>query len=167
MIPAPPATAAADPLRRHLLRAGSASVAALALVAAGALRPTRVLASEWRREAFTARSFGEALKAYGAAASTESREIVFIAPELAENGAQVVVEIVSKLPDTRSIAIFSEKNRMPLAASLHFANGALPQVRIPLKLAESTRVRVVVGTADGRYWHVQRDIRVTLGGCAA
>jgi len=165
-IPSAPA-AVNDPLRRHLLRGAGATAATLALAVTGMLRPSRVLATEWRHRAFTARTFPDALKAYGASLSTNSREIEFSAPELAENGAQVVVEIVSHLPDTESIAIFSEKNRTPLAASLRFANGALPQVRIPLKLAESMRVRAVVRTGDGRYWHAQREIQVTIGGCAA
>ena len=54
---------------------------------------------------------------------------------------------------------------MPLAASFSFANGALPQVRVPLKMAETSRVRAVVKTADGKQWHAQREIKVTLGGC--
>lgn len=155
-----------DAARRHFLRAGGASAAMMALAAAGLLRPVRVLAAEWQRNAFTANTFPAALKAYGAAASAESRDIVLTAPDIAENGAQVVVEIVSNLPGSQSIAVFAEKNPMPLAASLQFANGALPQVRIPLKLAETTRLRAVVKTADGKVWHAQREIRVTLGGCA-
>ncbi|HEX5801825.1 MAG TPA: thiosulfate oxidation carrier protein SoxY [Azospira sp.] len=155
-----------DPARRHVLRAGCASVAMMALVAGGLLRPTRVLAAEWQRNAFTATTFAGALQAYAAANSTESREIVFTAPDIAENGAQVVIEIASNLPGSQSIAIFAEKNPMPLAAVVHFANGALPQVRIPLKLAETMRLRAVVKTADGKIWHAQREIRVTLGGCA-
>lgn len=155
-----------DSARRHFLRAGGASLATMALVAAGLLRPARVLAAEWQKGAFTANTFAGALKAYGATQSTESRDIVFTAPDIAENGAQVVVEIASNLPGSQSIAVFAEKNPLPLAATLHFANGALPQVRLPLKLAETMRVRAVVKTADGKFWHAQREIRVTLGGCA-
>lgn len=151
-------------LRRHLLRASGAG-AALGMLAA--LTPVRVLAAEWSRSAFTATTFADALKAHGSAGSAESGEIVFTAPEIAENGAQVVVEIASRLPGSQSIAIFVEKNPMPLAATFVFSNGALPQVRVPLKMAETSRVRAVVRTADGKFWHAQREIKVTLGGCAA
>ncbi len=152
--------------RRHFLRTSSASTALVALAAAGLLKPVRVLAAEWQRDAFTANTFAGALKAYGAATSAESRDLVLNAPDIAENGAQVVVDIASNLPGSQTIAVFAEKNPMPLAASVHFANGALPQLRIPLKLAETMRVRAVVRTADGKIWHAQREIRVTLGGCA-
>ena len=152
----------ADALRRYLLRASGAA-ATLGLLTA--LMPTRVLASEWRRNAFTATTIGNAVKAYGVGSSAESRDIVMSAPEIAENGAQVVVEISSNLPGSQTIAVFVDKNPMPLAASFTFSSGALPQVRVPLKMAESSRVQAIVRTADGKYWHAQREIKVTLGGC--
>ena len=156
----------ADPLRRHLLRASGASTALVLLAATGALSARRVLAASWPRDAFTATTFNDSLKAHGSAVSTESREIVFTAPEIAENGAQVVIEITSNLPGSQTISVFVEKNPMPLAGSFRFANGALPQVRVPLKMAETSRIRAVVRTADGKQWHAQREIKVTLGGCA-
>jgi sulfur-oxidizing protein SoxY len=159
-------TSAIDcPLRRHLLRAAGASSATLLLAAAGMLRPSRVLAAEWPRNAFTATTFNDALKAHGSSGSAESRDIVFTAPDIAENGAQVVIEVTSNIGGSQSLSIFVEKNPMPLAASFSFANGALPQVRVPLKMAESSRVRTIIRTADGKLWHAQREIKVTLGGC--
>lgn len=155
-----------DAQRRHLLRAGGVGGAYLALIAGGLLAPTRVIAGEWQRPAFTATNFADALKAHGSHNSSEHRDIVFNAPEIAENGAQVTVEVASNLPETQSISIFVEKNPMPLAATFNFANGALPQVRVPLKMAETSRVRAVIRTADGKRWHAQREIKVTLGGCA-
>lgn len=157
---------APDTRRRLFLRGCAATPALAALAATGLLAPTRVLAADWQKAAFTATNFNDALKAYGTPNSAESREIVVMAPEIAENGAQVVIEITSNLPGSQTIAIFAQKNPMPLCASLSFANGALPQVRVPLKLAETTRIRAVVRTADGKIWHAQREVKVTLGGCA-
>jgi sulfur-oxidizing protein SoxY len=105
------------------------------------------------------------LKAYGAGNAGESRDIVITAPEIAENGAKVEVEIASNLPDTRSIAVFSDRNPMPLCAALEFGRAALPFSRLQLKLAETTRVRAVVKTGDGRTHIASREIKVTLGGC--
>jgi sulfur-oxidizing protein SoxY len=158
-------TACSDPLRRHLLRTAGASSALAALAVAGILRPGQVIAADWPRGPFTATSFNDALKAHGSNGSSEGRDIVFNAPDIAENGAQVVIEVTSNIATTQSISVFVEKNPMPLAASFSFANGALPQVRVPLKMAESSRVRVVIRTTDGKLWHAQREIKVTLGGC--
>lgn len=155
-----------NPLRRILLESAGAASAVGLLLAAGLLKPARVLAAEWQRQAFTATSFNESLKAYGAEHSLDSRDIVIGAPDISENGAQVPVDIVSNIPGNQTIAVFVEKNPTPLAASLSFASGALPQVRLQLKMAESSRLRVTVKAADGKTYHASREIKVTLGGCA-
>jgi sulfur-oxidizing protein SoxY len=154
-----------NPLRRILLKSLGASGAFGALLVAGLLKPTRVLATEWQRQAFTATNFGQSLKAYGAENSAENRDIVINAADISENGAQVPIEIISNIPGNQTIAVFVEKNPMPLAASISFANGAAPQMRVQLKMAESSRIRVVVRSADGKTYHANREIKVTLGGC--
>ncbi|MGE5492948.1 MAG: thiosulfate oxidation carrier protein SoxY [Actinomycetota bacterium] len=154
-----------NPLRRKLLKGGTASAALLPLLGTGLLVPGRALAAPWNRPAFTARNIGDALKAYGAPAAPESRDIVINAPEIAENGAKVEVEITSNLPDSRSIALFSDKNPMPLCAAIEFGKNAVPFCRLQVRLAETTRVRAVVKTGDGKTYIASREIKVTLGGC--
>jgi len=156
-----------DRLRRLLLKAATAGVSAGAMLTAGLLRPTVVLAADWNRAAFTATSLSEAIRAAGAAGSSDSSGIVIKTVEIAENGAQVPVEVISNIPDSQSISIFIEKNPMPLAASLTFARGAQARVRLQLKMAESSRIRVVVRAADGKNHHASREVKVTLGGCGA
>ena len=152
-------------LRRKLLKGGSATALLAPWIGTGLLLPGKVLAAEWNKTAFTARSVGEALKAWGAANAGESRDIVVSAPEIAENGAKVEVDITSQVPATRSIAVFADRNPMPLCAAIEFSGGALPYCRVQIKLAETTRVRAVVKTADGKTYVAFREIKVTLGGC--
>ena len=152
-------------LRRKLLKGGTAAALLAPWLGTGLLVPGRILAAEWNRAAFTARTIGEALKAFGAAAATESRDVLIIGPEIAENGAKVEVEITSHIPGTRNIAVFADKNPMPLCAAIDFAGAALPYCRLQLKLAETTRVRAVVKACDGKSHVAFREIRVTLGGC--
>ncbi len=154
-----------DALRRHLLKGGISFSLLAPLLGSGLLMPTAVLAVEWNRPAFAARTVGDALKAYGAANATESREILGNAPEIAENGAKVEVEITSNLANTRSLAIFADKNPMPLCAALEFSGSALPYARVQLKLAETMRIRALAKTADGKTHVAFREIKVTLGGC--
>ena len=151
-------------LRRKLLQ-GSASALLVPLLGTGLLMLGRVLAAEWNQNAFSARNANDALKAYGAAAAIESREITISAPEIAENGAKVEVEITSNLANTRSLAIFADKNPMPLCATLDFTGNALPYSKIQVKLAETTKIRAVAKTSDGKYHVAFREIKVTLGGC--
>jgi sulfur-oxidizing protein SoxY len=50
---------------------------------------------------------------------------------------------------------------------LEFAPNVLPWCRLQVKLAESTRLRVIVRTEDGKNHVAFREIKVTLGGCGA
>ena len=151
-------------LRRKLLKGGSAALIAPWL-GTGLLLPGKVIAAEWNRNAFTARQAADALKAYGVTNATESRDIVINAPEIAENGAKVEVDISSNIPNTRSIAVFADKNPMPLCGTFDFTESMLPYVRMQIKLAETTRLRAVVKTADGKFYVAYREVKVTLGGC--
>ena len=85
--------------------------------------------------------------------------------EIAENGAKVEVDITSQVPATRSIAVFADRNPMPLCAAIDFSGGALAYCRVQIKLAETTRVRAVVKATDGKTYVAFREIKVTLGGC--
>ena len=151
-------------LRRKLLQ-GSASALLAPLLGTGLLIPGRILAADWNQNAFAARNANDALKAYGAATAIESRDILIAAPEIAENGAKVEVEITSNLANTRSLAIFADKNPTPLCAALDFSSNALPFAKVQIKLAETTRIRAVAKTSDGKYHVAFREIKVTLGGC--
>lgn len=152
-------------LRRKFLKAGASAALLSPLLGMGLLVPTRVLAVEWNKSAFTSRNVGDALKAYGSATATETRDIVINAPEIAENGAKVEVEVSSNIANTRSLAIFADKNPMPLCSAIEFSGPVLPYVREQLKLSETTRIRVVAKTGDGKSHVAFREIKVTLGGC--
>ena len=152
-------------LRRRFLKAGASAAALSPWLGSGLLLPTRVLAAEWQKNAFSARQINDALKAYGSTSAVESWDIVINAPEIAENGAKVEIEISSNIPNTRSLAVFADKNPMPLCSIIEFSGPVLPYVREQLKLSESTRIRVVAKTGDGKTHVAFREIKVTLGGC--
>lgn len=149
--------------RKLLQRAGGAGTLAAA-IAAGLLRPQELLAAGWNKDAFRAKSAQDALSNLGAAGLTESKDIVIDAPQIAENGAVVPIEITSNVPGTKSIAVVIEKNPFPLAARFDFMEGALPFVKVNVKMGESSNVRVVA-EAGGKYYTAARDIKVTIGGC--
>lgn len=152
-------------LRRQFLKGGLSAALLTPLLGTGLLTPTRVLAADWNRPAFTARNIGDALKAYGSANAVESREILINAPEIAENGAKVEIEVTSNIANTRSLAVFADKNPMPLCSSIEFSGPVLPYFREQIKLSETTRIRVVAKTAEGKFHVAFREIKVTLGGC--
>lgn len=116
------------------------------------------------RPAFAATTIADALKAIGAEGAKESAEIAFKAPDIAENGAVVPVEIESKLPNTRGIAIFVEKNPHVMTAQFAFPDGTEPFVSTRVKVAESSLIHAVVKTDAGAFYTTKL-VKVTLGGC--
>jgi sulfur-oxidizing protein SoxY len=135
----------------------------LGALAALLAKPLAALAA-WNESAFGAKTPQDALKGIGAANPAPSKEIVIDAPQIAENGAVVPIEIVSNIPGTSWIAVVLEKNPFPLAARFDFKEGALPYVKLNVKMAETADVRVVA-SAGGRHYSATREIKVTIGGC--
>ena len=135
----------------------------LGALAAWLATPLAALAA-WNESAFGAKTPQDALKGIGAANTAPSKEIVIDAPQIAENGAVVPIEISSNIPGTSSLAVVLEKNPFPLAAKFDFMEGAAPYVKLNVKMAETADVRVVA-TAGGRHYSATREIKVTIGGC--
>jgi len=154
-----------DLTRRTLLKGAGAGGALMAALAAGLLKPIAVFAADWNHGAFEAKETAATLKALGATAAADSKDLVLNAPEIAENGAVVPVDIVSKIPNTVSIAVLVDKNPFPLSASFDFAEGAQPDISVRLKLSQTSNVKAVAKTADGKFYTVQKEVKVTVGGC--
>lgn len=151
-------------VRRSLLRLTSGFIAIAAAGAAGMLRPMLARAAPWNKAGFESKALADALKSLGAAGAAESRDIVITAPDIAENGAVVPIEISSAIAGTTSIAVIIEKNPFPLAAQFDFDNGALPYVKLNVKMNETSDIRAVA-TAGGRRYAATKEIKVTIGGC--
>jgi sulfur-oxidizing protein SoxY len=143
-------------------RRGLLKVAA-ALVVAGLLKPVAALAA-WNKAAFSSKTSADAMKSLGTPTAESSGGIVIEAPQIAENGAVVPIEITSNIPGTTSLAVLVEKNPYPLVARFDFKEGALPFVKINAKMGETSDVRVVA-TAGGKHYQATKEIKVTIGGC--
>jgi sulfur-oxidizing protein SoxY len=151
--------------RRKLLTGTSVAAIISPFLGLGVLVPTRTIAAEWQKTSFAARNINDALKAYGSTNAIETSDIMISAPEIAENGAKVEIEITSRIANTRSLAVFADKNPTPLCAEIEFGKNAQAYARIQVKLAESTRVRIIAKTQDGKNHVAFKEIKVTLGGC--
>jgi len=148
--------------RRSVIKAGGA--AALFAVFGGVLlQPGRALAA-WNKGAFEAKNIADAMKSVGVSNAEESKAIEIRAPEIAENGAVVPIDITSNIPGTTSISVFIEKNPFPYTGTFDFSQGAVPYVHLRVKIGESSPVRVVA-TAGGKHYTTAKEVKVTIGGC--
>jgi len=153
-----------NPTRRTVLRGAGRAGVLYTLIATGVFKTTAAIAAAWNKTAFDSKDTIGALKGIGANAAADSNDIILKAPTIAENGAVVPVDVVSNIPNTTSISILVEKNPFPLSAHFEFANGALPDVSVRLKFAQTSLVKAVV-KADGKFYTVQKEVKVTVGGC--
>lgn len=150
--------------RRTFLK-GSLAAGTIALAAAaGLLRPARVLAAEWPKDAFGAKKIEEALKSlYGTAQATASGAIKIKAPIQAENGAVVPIAVSAELPGVEAISIYVEKNNFPLVANVNLS-GAAGYFSTRMKMGQTSDVHVVC-KAGGKVYSAKQTIKVTVGGC--
>lgn len=150
--------------RRTFLK-GSLAAGTIALAAAaGLLRPARVLAAEWPKDAFGAKKIEEALKSlYGTAQATASGAIKIKAPIQAENGAVVPIAVSAELPGVEAISIYVEKNNFPLVANVNLS-GAAGYFSTRMKMGQTSDVHVVC-KAGGKLYSAKQTVKVTVGGC--
>jgi len=153
-----------DMIRRTVLKGASATGVLAGLLAAGVLKPTLAYASDWNKTAFEAKDPDSALKAIGAEGGAAHKDLVMKAPDIAENGAVVPVDVTSNIPNTTSLSILVLKNASPLSAHFEFANGASADAAVRLKVGETSIIRAIA-KADGKFYTAQKEVKVTVGGC--
>jgi sulfur-oxidizing protein SoxY len=126
--------------------------------------PIQALAAIWNKAAFEATSTPEAIKGLGITEEIPSKDIEIVAPDFAENGAVVQVEVRSRIPNTEAIAILVDKNPTQLIANFMFSNGAEPAVVTRIKMAETSNVQVIAKVGE-RYFTASKMVEVSLSGC--
>ena len=150
-------------LRRNVLKGATGAGAVAVAVAAGLVTPTRVLAVS-PRSAFEAKNVADVMKGMGVSNPADSKDITIKAPDIAENGAVVPVEVTSNIAGTSSIAIIAEKNATPLVAEFDFSGGAQGYISTRIKMGSTSLVRAVV-SAGGKSYTSTKEVKVTIGGC--
>jgi sulfur-oxidizing protein SoxY len=139
------------------------SLAVAGLLGATGLFPQYALA--FTKAAFDAKTIADALRAYGASAPTESKDVTLTAPEIAENGAVVPVAAATTLPGVKSILLLVEKNPNALSAKFDLSDAIEPAVSTRVKMGQTSDVYAVAITADGKAHYAKKEVKVTLGGC--
>lgn len=140
------------------------AVAGTALLAQYLGLPRTAWAAGRNQDAFNARSPQSVYHALGLPQPEESQAIIIDAPDVAENGANVPIEVSVNLPSVERALIIAERNLFPLLADISFSGRSEPWIEAKVKLAESSRVRVIA-QANGKLYTASRQVRVIVGGC--
>jgi len=150
-------------LRRNVLKSAAGASAVAVAVAAGLLKPTQAMAA-WNKSAFEAKNVGDALKGIGVTSPADSKDITIKAPDIAENGAVVPVEVATSIAGTTSIAILAEKNASPLVGTFGLTGGTEAFISTRIKMGQTSLIRAVVN-AGGKTYTSAKEVKVTIGGC--
>lgn len=150
--------------RRLFLKQAAASSVVIAAAGAGLLTPKTVLAA-WPEKAFEAKSIDVALKnLVGSTSSSKSGDITIKAPEIAENGAVVPIEVSTKKSKVESIVVLVEKNEFPLACSYNLGSNTEGFVKTRVKMGKTSNLTAVI-KSGGKLFSKSREVKVTIGGC--
>jgi len=152
--------------RRLFLASGTCFAAQAACgLATGLLIPGRVVA-QWPADLFFSRRLDDALSAVtGNTPFQQSPDVEILADTIAENGASVPVTILSRLPNTRAITLFSDANPNPAIARYRIGPGLEPRLGVRIKMGASGQL-IALAETDAGFFSTRKAIKVTAGGCA-
>ncbi len=137
-------------------------------VVAGLLATTGLFpqyAFAYNKPAFEAKNVADAIKALGASAPTESKDVTVGGPDIAENGAVVPLTVSTTLAGVKHLLLLVEKNPAALIAVFNVTDAIDANFQTRAKMGQSSDVYAVAITNDGKAFFAKKEVKVTLGGC--
>ena len=145
-------------IKNSMLFAGS-------LVAVPSLIVSRKAHASWPKKSFDIKDLTESVSSvYGHSNLEESSKVKLKAPEIAENGAIVPINVSTTLDNVESIMIFVENNPQPLSSGYKLTSLSEPSIGTRLKMGKTSNVMAAVKSGDKVYTSTQ-EVKVTIGGC--
>ena len=139
------------------------SAAVVGLLASTGLFPKYAFA--YNKVAFEAKNLAEVLKAVGAGAPVESKDVTIGGPDIAENGAVVPLTASTTLSGVKQMLILVEKNPAAMIAMFNVTDSVEANFATRAKMGQSSDVYAVAVMADGKTFFAKKEVKVTLGGC--
>jgi len=104
------------------------------------------------------------IAAFTGGADVGSEGITLIAPEIAENGNTVPIEV--NAPGAEAIIVFAAGNPTPAVATFNFGPLAAAQsAATRIRLAGTQDVIAIARMPDGTFVQASQEVKVTIGGC--
>ncbi|MEQ9261324.1 MAG: thiosulfate oxidation carrier protein SoxY [Roseovarius sp.] len=134
--------------RRQSLAIGASAIAALGLSGLPAF----------------ASATDDLINEFTGGAEAGAGELSLTAPEIAENGNTVPIEISA--PGAVAVAIFADGNPTPPVATVTFGPlNPTHAVSTRIRLAKTQNVVAVAQMEDGSFQMAKSEVKVTIGGC--
>jgi sulfur-oxidizing protein SoxY len=106
----------------------------------------------------------DAIAAFTGGAEIGEGGITLTAPEIAENGNTVPIEVSA--PGAEAIVILAAGNPTPAVATVNFGPMAGEQfASTRIRLAGTQDVLAIARMPDGSFVQARQEVKVTIGGC--
>ncbi len=106
----------------------------------------------------------DAIAAFTGGAPVTDGAVEISAPEIAENGNTVPVEVSAE--GATDILLLADGNPNPGVATFHFGKlAASSQASTRIRLAKTQNLVAVAKLGDGSFVKASRSVKVTIGGC--
>lgn len=139
-------------------------VGAITAAAVATLALPRAVFAAYSEKIFRVKTEEEALEgAFGSSATTPSDKVKLKAPDIAENGAVVPLQVSTDLK-ADSIAILIKENPNPCAIMAEIPEGTASLVKTRCRMGKTTQVTAVVNSG-GQLYTASKEVKVTIGGC--
>jgi sulfur-oxidizing protein SoxY len=119
----------------------------------------------YNKAAFEAKTLADVVKALGASAPVESKDVTIGGPDIAENGAVVPLTASTALAGVKQMLILVEKNPAAMVAQFNVTDGVEANFATRAKMGQSSDVFAVAIMNDGKVLFSKKEVKVTLGGC--
>ena len=116
------------------------SAAVFGMLMAAGLLPQAAQAA-YNKNAFDAKTVADVIKAMGASAPAESKDVTLTAPDIAENGAVVPLGAATSLPNVKQMLVLVEKNPNTLVASFAVSDAVDANIRFVPERAQQRPAR--------------------------
>jgi sulfur-oxidizing protein SoxY len=134
------------------------------LLASTGMFPQYAMAA-FNKTAFDAKTVADVMKALGAGAPAESKDVTITGPDIAENGAVVPIGVSTALTGVKHLLVIVEKNPSALVAVFNPTDSVDTNIATRTKMGQSSDVYAIAVMADGKALYAKKEIKVTLGGC--
>ena len=150
--------------RRNFLKNSLMTAVALTTISGLLLKPKNVFAA-WPKTSFDITDLNESIKSvYGHNDLSETTKVQLKAPDIAENGAIVPINVKTSLKNVESIMIFVENNPQPLSSGYNLTPKSLPIIGTRIKMGKTSKIIAAV-KSKGKIFSASKEVKVTIGGC--
>jgi sulfur-oxidizing protein SoxY len=113
-------------------------------------------------KALEAKDTAGALAALGVQSPSPGKRILLDVPEIADEKETISIKVKSAIPNTDWIAVLVDKNPHPFIGQFDLVAKAT-SIETKVKLAQTSMVVAVV-RADGKYYRVDKEVKVAVAG---